>query len=210
MPLLKLVLLFWLFISPAMAAENHLQQADEQFQAISSYAATLRTYGKSEQIITYRYKKPGYVRIDFVKPHKGAALVYRPDTGKVQLRPFGFSKSLTFSMKPTAKLVRSPTGHRVDESDIGVLLKNAQKLAQLGSLKVLREETVGQDTMVVLEIIGKENVLVDGVHRYLLWLDNRLKLPRIVESYDNEDHLIEGLFLENLIIDQNFSKNFTL
>ena len=210
MPLFRLVLLFWLFISPAIAADNLLQQADEQFQAISSYAATLRSYGEAEQIIIYRYKKPGYVRIDFVKPHKGVALVYRPDTGKVQLRPFGFSKLLTFSMKPTAKLVRSPAGRRVDESDIGVLLKNAQKLAQFGSLKVLREETVHQNTMIVLEITGKENVLVDGVHRYLLWLDSRLKLPRVVESYDNKNQLIEGLFIDDLIINLNFAEIFTL
>ena len=210
MPLPKLVLLFWLFISPAMAADNPLQQAAEQFQAISGYSTTLRSYGETEQIITYRYKKPGYVRMDFVKPHKGAAIVYRSDTGKVQLRPFGFIKSMTFSMKPTAKLVLSPTGHRVDKSDIGALLKNAQKLAQSGSLKVLREETVQQNTMVVLEIIGKENVLVDGVHRYLLWLDTRLKLPRIVESYDYANQLIEGLFLDDLIINPNFTEIFNL
>ncbi|MCD6187808.1 MAG: DUF1571 domain-containing protein [Desulfuromusa sp.] len=193
-----------------MAAANPLQQADEQFQALSSYSTTLRSYGEAEQIITYRYKKPGYVRMDFIKPHKGAAIVYRSDTGKVQLRPFGFIKSMTFNMKPTAKLVLSPRGHRVDESDIGVLLKNAQKLAQSGSLKVLREETVQQNTMVVLEIIGKENVLVDGVHRYLLWLDTRLKLPRIVESYDNANQLIEGLFLDDLIINPNFAEIFNL
>ena len=30
-------------------------------------------------------------------------------TGKVQLRPFGFSKFLKFTMKPTAKLVLSPS-----------------------------------------------------------------------------------------------------
>ncbi len=210
MPLFRLILIFWLFLSPAMAADSLLKQADEKFQAISSYAATLRSYGEAEQIISYRYKKPGYVRMDFVKPHKGAALVYRPDTGKVQLRPFAFSKSLTFTMQPTAKLVRSPTGRRVDESDIGVLLKNAQKLAQFGSLNVLREETVHQNTMVVLEIIGKENVLVDGVHRYLLWLDKNLKLPRVVESYDDENRLIEGLFLDDLSINLNFAEIFTL
>ena len=68
--------------------------------------------------------------MDFVKPHKGAALVYRPHTGKVQLSPFGFGKFLILTMKPTAKLMLSPSGHRVDESDIGALLENAQSLAR--------------------------------------------------------------------------------
>jgi outer membrane lipoprotein-sorting protein len=196
--------------STAMASDDILQQAVNQFQAITSYSTTMRSYGKEEHIINYRYKKPGYVRMDFVKPHKGAALVYQPTTGKVQLRPFGFSKWLTLTMKPTAKLVRSPSGHRVDESDIGVLLNNAQKLAQQGSLKVLREETRQQTSMVVLEIIGKESMLVDGVHRYLLWMDKKLKLPRIVESYNNEDQLIESLFLDDLTINPEFAEIFDL
>ena len=210
MPLLRLLLIFLMPFSTAMASEDVLQQAVEQFQAISCYSTTMRSYGEAEHVINYRYKKPGYVRMDFVKPHKGAALAYLPTTGKVQLRPFGFSKWLTLTMKPTAKLVRSPSGHRVDESDIGVLLNNAQKLAQQGSLKVLREETMQQTTMVVLEIIGKENVLEDGVHRYLLWMDKKLKLPRIVESYNNENQLIESLFLDDLILNPEFAEIFDL
>ncbi|MDX2494302.1 MAG: DUF1571 domain-containing protein [Desulfuromusa sp.] len=210
MPLLRLLLVFLTFLSPAMASESILQQSVEQFKAITSYSTTMRSYGKDEQIISYRYEKPGYVRMDFIKPHKGAALAYRPDTGKVQLRPFGFSKFLVLTMKPTARLVRSPSGHRVDESDIGVLLKNAQKLAQHGSLKVLREETIQKNTVVVLEVIGEENIPVGEIHRYLLWMDKKLKLPRIVESYDNENQLIEGMFLDNLILNLKFGEIFTL
>lgn len=210
MPLLRLVFIFLMSLSTAMASENMLQQAVSQFQAITGYSTTMRSYGNAEQVINYRYQKPGYVRMDFVTPHKGAALVYRPDTGKVQLRPFGFIKPLTLTMEPTSKLVRSPSGHRVDESDIGVLLKKAQELAQQGSLEVLREETIQQTTMVVLEITGEENVLVDGVHRYLLWMDKKLKLPRIVESYNNEDQLIEGLSLEDLTLNPEFAEIFLL
>ena len=210
MSLLRLLLIFLISISPAMASESILDQAVEQFRAITSYSTTMRSFGNAEHIINYRYKKPGYVRMDFVKPHKGAALVYRPATGKVQLRPFGFIKSMTLTMEPTSKLVRSPSGHRVDESDIGVLLENAQNLAEQGSLEVLREETIQQTTMVVLEIIGEEKVLVDGVHRYMLWMDKKLKLPRIVESYDNENQLIESLFLDDLILNPEFAEIFDL
>ena len=32
-------------------------------------------------------------------------------------------------------------------------------------------------------------------------MDKRIKLPGIVESYDSEDQLIEGLFLDDLIVD---------
>jgi outer membrane lipoprotein-sorting protein len=193
-----------------MASRSILLQSTEEFQSLTSYSTTLRSFGNSDHIIRYRYKKPGYVRMDFVKPHKGAALVYRPDTGKVQLRPFGFSKFLKLTMQPTAKLVLSPSGHRVDESDIGVLLENALKLADQGSVKVLREEIRHEIPMLVVKITGETGTSVDGVHSYLIWIDKDLKLPRVVESYDNKKLLIEGLFLDELRVNPAFGDIFNL
>jgi outer membrane lipoprotein-sorting protein len=207
---LSCLLIFLISLAPAMASESILLQAAEEFQSITRYSATLRSFGNSDHIISYRYQKPGYVCMDFVKPHKGAALVYRPDTGKVQLRPFGFSKFLKFTMKPTAKLVLSPSGHGVDESDLGALLENAQRLAQQGSVEVLREEIKHETPMLVVKITGEPEALVDGVHSYLLWMDKSLKLPRIVESYDEQEQLIEGLFIDDLRINPVFGEIFDL
>ncbi len=199
-----------MFLSPGFASENLLQEAIRTFDSLSSYAATMRSYGNTEQIIHYQYQKPGFVRMDFVKPHKGAALVYRPDTGKVQLRPFGIMKPLVLSLKPTAKLVRSPSGHRADESDLGVLLQNAQKLADRGTFTQRGEEERLGLSLDVLEISGHPDVQVGDVHRYVLWMDPSLKLPRIVESYDSGNKLLEGLVLEGLIINPDVSGVFQL
>lgn len=207
---LSCLLIFLLSLAPVVASGNVLLQAIEEFRSITSYSATLRSFGPSDHIISYRYQKPGYVRMDFVRPHKGAALVYRPDTGKVQLRPFGFSKFLKLTMKPTAKLVLSPTGHRVDESDLGTLLENAQRLAKQGSIEILREEIKYETPMFVVKITGDAEALVEGIHSYLLWIDKDLKLPRIVESYDDQDQLIEGLLIDELRINPVFGEIFDL
>jgi len=199
-----------LFSSQGVAAENALQEAIRAFDALSSYAVTMRSYGNSEQVIAYRYQKPGFVRMDFIKPHKGAALVYRPDTGKVKLRPFGIMKPLVLTMKPTARLVRSPSGHRVDESDLGVLLQNAKELAEQGRLQQLREEERLGRLLRVFEVTGEPDVQVGGVHQYLLWMDPSLKLPRIVESYDMDNQLLEGLILEDLVINPDVAGIFQL
>lgn len=210
MPLLRLLCLFLLTFSSAAASDNILQQAVDQFQSITSYSTTMHTYGESKQVIDYCYQKPGYVRMDFVTPHKGAVLIFRPDSGKVKLRPFGFIKSLTLSMEPTAKLVRSPSGHRIDESDIGVLLENAQKLVRQGSIEILREETLEGTATVVLQITGAEDKVASGVHRYVLWIDKQLKLPRKVESFDTNNRLIEGLSLENLVLNPDLTDYFAM
>lgn len=208
MRVISLLFFLGVFFSQGFAAENPLQEAMEAFGSLSSYSVTMRSYGSSEQIISYRYQKPGYIRMDFIKPHKGAALVYRPDTGKVKLRPFGIMKPLVLTMKPTARLVRSPSGHRVDESDLGVLLQNAKELAEQGRLQQLREEERLDLLLRVFEVKGEPDVQVGGVHRYLLWMDPSLELPRIVESYDTNNQLLEGLILENLVINPDVSGVF--
>ena len=205
-----LLAMFILFPSYCSAMDKWLPVAIEQFNRLTTYRVTMRSYGPSEQVIRYRYKKPGYVRIDFVKPHEGATLVYRPDTGKVELRPFAFASFLTFTLSPDDGLVHSPSGHRVDQSDLGALLRRALQLAVKGSSNVLREEIVHKRAAVVLEIDGGAHVSDDGVGRYLLWMDKELRLPVIVESYDIENRLIEGLFLDNLEMNPELGDVFRL
>jgi hypothetical protein len=59
-------------------------------------------------------------------------------------------------------------------------------------------------------ILGKDGILVDEVHRYVLWIDKELKLPRAVESYDSTDKLIEGLLLDDLKVDPELGEIFNL
>jgi hypothetical protein len=60
--------------------------------------------------------------------------------------------------------------------------------------------------MLVVKITGEPEALVEGGHSYLLWMDKSLKLPRIVESYDDQDQLIEGLFIDDLRINPVFGE----
>ena len=133
-------------------------------------------------------------------------MVYRPDTGKVRLRPIGFLKPFTLSLDPANRLIRSPGGHRVDQSDLGFLLRQAQQLNEAGQCR-LREQ---DSRTALLEVFGPEGVVVGGVSRYLLWLSLENKLPLRVEAYDRDNRLIEGLWLDNLAIDPEFGDVFEL
>jgi hypothetical protein len=60
--------------------------------------------------------------------------------------------------------------------------------------------------MLVVKITGEPEALVGGFHSYPLWMDKSLKLPRIVESYDDQDQLIEGSFIDDLRINPVFGE----
>lgn len=182
-----------------------VEDALSSFERLESYKVTLRS--SSGEVIRYFFKKPGYIRMEFEEPHKGAVLVYDPFKKEVLLRPFGFLKSFELRISPDDKLIRSSRGHTVDESDIGSLLKNVKKLKDNGMAQVAGEEVVkGRGTLVV-EIQGEGAFEVDGTNRYRLWLEKTLMLPVKVEAYSASGELLEGVLMDDLEVDPALSKD---
>jgi len=124
---------------------DFVAHAQARFDALANYQVTLKsTSAGAEPVeVLYGYRKPGLVRMDFIRPHAGATLSYSPASGKVRLWPFGFGTFPGLTLSPDSHMIRSPQGHRVDQSDIGALLVNVRELQQHGDTQVVRAETVG-------------------------------------------------------------------
>lgn len=183
--------------------------AVESYGRVETYSVTLdaRSEAGGEKI-RYYFKKPGYVRMEFIEPHNGAVLVYDPVAKEVLLRPFGFLKSLVMRLSPQHWLVRSSGGHTVDESDLGALFKRVVALQKGGHTAVLHEEEVGGRMTAVVSVEGADNTAVDGFHRYLLWLDVKSNLPLKVISYDLSGRKLEEVTMADLEVDVRFPEDF--
>jgi len=187
----------------ALAGANAIDPIDaaiERYRAVESYQVTLRSFhGDQSDIIRFSYKRPGFVRMDFEQPHEGAVLIYSPLTNHVRLWPFGEGLfSLTFS--PDNRLVQSPTGQRVDRSDIGALLDNVKSLQRKGETTVLGEELVGGRKTMRLAVSGTGKPVAGNVPRYELWLDSASLLPLKVVSRDANNEIIETVVMDDLRI----------
>jgi outer membrane lipoprotein-sorting protein len=182
----------------------------KEYRAVESYHVTLRAQsGTTSEVIRYYYKRPGYVRMEFVKPHKGAVLIYDPHEKEVTLRPFGFLKPLVLNLRPGNRLVKSSRGHRVDQSDIGFLLGFVKELASDGAVEVVGEEAVNGREAIHVRVKGKAGVVVGGeINRYSLWLDKSLLLPIKVISYDSDGTVIEEVLMDDLEIDVGLTDEF--
>ncbi len=188
---------------PIMVAQHHFEQLESYQLRIHSQSAL----GDST-IIRYSYLKPGYVRMDFVEPHSGAALAYNPVSGKVRLWPFGMGMLPVLSLLPTNSLIRDKSGHRVDQSDIGVLLGNIQRLQQGGKTVVVGEEKLGQQPVLHMSITGPAGISVDNVHRYDIWLENDQNFPVKVMSYDASEQLLETVVMDAMVVNLHFPAHF--
>lgn len=193
----------------AMAADP-IADAQAHFRTLESYRVTLRSRSADgeHQVIRYAYRKPGWIRMDFVEPHRGAVLIYDPRTRRVSLSPFGLEHLPTFHLDPDNRLIRSPRGHSVDQSDVGVLLANLAALRQRGrSAEPVPAEVAGR-AAILLDIEGNAGVSVAGVHRYRVWLDRDAPFPLKVQSFAVDGAAIETVHMDDAAVNVDFPPNY--
>ena len=174
-----------------------------RFDALTNYQVTLKsTSARAETVeVLYGYRKPGFVRMDFMHPHAGATLTFNPESGKVKLWPFGIDTFPRLTLSPDNPMIQSPQGHRVDQSDIGALLANVRELEQHGDTQVVGAETIGTREAAHVIVTCQPGHLASGVFRYELWFDVSHGLPVKVVSEGESREPIETVLMENLRID---------
>jgi outer membrane lipoprotein-sorting protein len=178
-----------------------LASAIEHYRTVENYRVTIHsTHSGGEEYIRYFYKQPGYVRMEFIRPHAGAVLVYNPTTQSVRLWPFGVKHFPELSLSPGNPLIRSSRGQRVDHSDVGTLFENIRILGEGGNTEVAGEESINGRTVLHLIVTGSGNFAVAGVHRHELWLDTESQFPVKGISRDLQGATIETVMMEDLEI----------
>lgn len=188
----------------ALAASRPAPLADavEHYRTVESYRVTLHTVRPDgEEHLRYYYRKPGFVRIEFVRPHAGAVLVYSPLTRRVRLWPFGVGRFPELDLSPRNPLVRGVGGQTVDRSDVGALLEHVGALLEAGHAEAPDETSVDARPALRLVVSGAPGQTIAGVHQYELWLDPATRFPLRVISRDPAGAVIETVTFDALEID---------
>lgn len=194
-----MLLAFALLFAIASPGTDPIAAAIQSFDGVTSYRVTLRSeHGKESERIRYCYKKPGFVRMEFITPHNGTVLVYDPGTKQVRVRPFAFLDPLVFTFSPDNSLVKSARGHRVDASDIGAFLMQVHELQNHGRTTVSGAAALSGRSVIDISVEGNGNFSLDGVHRYRLWLDASSMMPLKTAAFDNAGVLIEEVLMDDL------------
>ncbi|WP_431025529.1 LolA family protein [Halomonas sp. H5] len=191
-------LLLSLSLDPA-AAPDPLAETLARVEGLTAYQLTLHGQGpEGEERLRYHYQDPGHIRLDMISPFAGAVLVYRPDTHRVQVWPFG-TRGPRLSLRPDHRLVRSARGHRIDQSDVASLLRDVQRLQRHGRLEAPQEVVLDGQRLWYLLVEG--TAPPGAVARYELWLDVDSLFPRRVVSRDADGGLLERVRLEDVVLD---------
>lgn len=183
------------------AQDNPIQAVIERYRNVPSYQVTLTSLSRGKtEIIRYFFMKPGFVRMEFLTPFKGAVVIYDPGTKHAKVWPFGYGSFPALSFSPDNSLIQSSTGQRVDRSDVGALYDNVRKLQEHGTTEIVGIEHIGDDEALHVNIKAGGNHAIEKVARYDLWLDSASGFPFRVVSYDIRGEVLEAVEMGELKI----------
>lgn len=176
-----------------------LTGAIAHFRTVETYRVVLHSArADGEQVIRYFYRKPGFVRMEFIRPHAGAVLIYSPLTRRVRLWPFGVDRFPQLTLSPDNPLIRAPGGQTVHKSDVGSLFDDVRALLEHGRGEVKGDARIAGRDALHLVVTGAPGQTVAGVHRYELWLDPVSQFPLKIVARSETDAVIETVVLEDL------------
>lgn len=193
-------LLLALALSTAAMADP-LDEAQARFEALAGYQLKLRSTaadGKRQQI-RYFYRRSGWVRMEFIEPHRGLVLVYDPEARQVSLWPFGTGHWPRLDLAPDNPLLRERHGHRVDRSDVGTLLAHLQALRARGRLTPLGESQLDGQAATGWEIAGEAGA--GREQRYRIWFARETMFPIRVQKFGPDGAAIETVEMSEVLTD---------
>lgn len=135
-------------------------------------------------------------------------LIYSPVTELVKLWLFGYGSFPSFNFSPENKLIQSPSGQRVDRSDLGALYQNVMTLQNQGKTTVIGTESIANQAVIHLIVDGEFGSSVSGVSQFQLWMDVTTGFPLKVISYKADGSLIELVEMSDYQINPMFPADF--
>ncbi len=186
----------------ASDTESLLKKIEAAYEGVRDYQAHLETRTLTEDDAVeikkalYTFKKPHHIRIDFESPYPGAVLIYPDKNGKVVIRPSGWARFFRFRLTPETFLLEVSPGQRIDQTDLGLLIKNISHSVtdrRRGDLEVTQGEG-----HIRIGVLADDHFRDGVVTRYQFLIDKRLWLPVAVIESTQDGRLEREIFFRGL------------
>jgi outer membrane lipoprotein-sorting protein len=208
MKAMSLALLIYLPVWPVTSnalcldTEFLLNKMKESFAAVKDYQADVlvRRYDidkRPDEIrFTYRFTRPEKIRIDFQSPYSGMIVFYSNETGKVMLQPFPRLPFMKFSLNPDSYLFKVPSGQRIDQTHMGLLIGNIEQSLTKG--KRGRPQFQEKEKTVEIRVLAEDHFRRGVNTLYRFRIEKKHWLPVFVDERNADGSLRRGVHFRDL------------
>lgn len=198
---------------PPVDTRKIIEKMEAAYSKVTDYQAHLwitgfgkdRTYLKVQELL-YTFKKPNKIRLDFEAPHQGMVVIYPQEDGKVLVRPYAWLPFFTLSLEPNNSLLEISPGQQINETDLGVLIRNIA----LSTTDLLQGDLlITQDsTHIVIRVLAENPFLRGTMTRYRFFIDTDIWLPVKVDEFSAEGILKRTVDYRHLKINRGVPDSF--
>jgi outer membrane lipoprotein-sorting protein len=154
----------------------------------------------------YSFKKPNHVRLDLETPHSGMVILYPDRNGKVLVKRSADSRFLTLRLRPDSRLLGAHPWHRIDRSDMGLLIENIRH-----SLTDQRRGPISmseKDGVIIIRVLATDHFRPAAVTLYDFSIDSAVWLPVGVTESTAEGRLTRETRVDNLRLNPGLPDSF--
>ena len=210
---LLLILMIVFFVPMAVAAEEQpkgnkvlsiTQKMAEAFQKVQDYSCEVEEIFYGEGIedphlrFKYFFKKGKKIRVDFIQPYRGTTVLYIQGTKKATVIPFNFLPILRFRISIENPMVKTPTGQRIDETDMGYFIDFL--FQNLKNVKQGENEFQEDGERVSFLFWALDYIKGEKLQKYKIVISKSNWFPMIIERYELNGDPIDTAHIENCLI----------
>jgi hypothetical protein len=212
-------ILFLLFVNPLQSIaqlppDAIISRMNQAYSTVINYQADVevRLYRQNDPVDTknflYTFKKPNHIRLDFETPHRGMVLIYPDIDSRVEVRPFAWLHFFWFHLDPDNALLRGFQGQRIDQTDLGLLIRNITRSL---SRERLGPVDISQDgSLININVLAVNHFKKDVRTLYTFGIDEKLWLPVRVTEKTPDGTLQQTIVFRNLRINVDLPKDYFL
>jgi len=213
-PVWFLFLLLFPFETVAQAPDiqDLLKKMESAYAEVTDYQAKMevRTYSndhsyKAEKFL-YTFKKPKSIRLDLESPHPDMILVYPDHKGKVGVRPSGWARFMKLSLAPDSFLLKVSSGQTIDQTDMGLLIKNISK--SLTDDQFSKPELKEEGATIRVQVLAENHFRIGVRTRYEFLIDTTKWLPVEVREYTPDKVLKRQVIFNDLRVNIGVKDSF--
>jgi outer membrane lipoprotein-sorting protein len=189
--------------------ETVLKKMEAVYDEVKDYKTEVETIifekdgsFKTEKSV-YTFKKPKWIRLDFVSPHPGMIMVYPDRDGKVLVKPGGLLSKLRFHLMLDDPLLETPSGQRMNQTDLGLLIKNIRHSVtdqRRGPVSISEDKDTIQ-----IQVLADDHFREGVETRYRFLISKELWLPVEVGRSTTNDVQDGRIIFRNLRTNINVS-----
>jgi outer membrane lipoprotein-sorting protein len=174
------------YAAVALTPNDVIQRMKTAYAAVQDYESFVevvkagRNGSVTDEKFRYTFKKPNRIRLDFETPYRGTVMIYPDKDGKVVVRPWGLKGVFELHLSPESFLLRVPSAQTVDQTDLGLLIRNIARSLGKGRRGEVRIDE--NEREIRISVVADDHFRQGVITRYRFSVDRKTWLPSEVEE----------------------------